>query len=507
MIAKLRVVGRWAVALAITALLGACSNGASGGGGGISGTGVKIVAIGKVTGFGSVIVDGIEFTPSAQAGLPENRIRFAFDNFSTSREDSLRLGMIVTVRGSLDVATGTGEYEEIEFRPELRGPLDDGSVDTAAGTFRVLGRSVLVETATIFENVQDLDELQALQVQRPELEVSANLDETGLLHATRIARVSPQASTNVVELKGAISSVSSGGFAIGNVTVSTDGARLVDLAASDLAPGLLVDVKGTLAGATIGNARIERVAPVAAAGADDRVRLKGVARSVVSGGSFSVAGPNGLVTVHVDSQTGYFRGSLAGDSSVVSVGTEVQIEGTLRNDGSLAATVVAAESEKNVRLEGNLLSRANDVNLAAGTIVLNGVTVRTVATTRFKDNRKTGQLAVLTLADLADGDHLQIDGFVDGAGAVIAAQVQRFDASQTIFIQGPVARITASDLTILGITVKATGETSCRKGTTTYPDFAAFALQVTPDASVVKAKGTFVPPTLLDPTTELEIQP
>src|SRR6185369_10844365 len=133
---------------------GGGNNTAAGDGGGISGTGVRTITTGKITGFGSIIVNGIEFTPSTEAGLPDNRIRFEFENISTSREDGLRMGMIVTVRGSVDEATGKGEYDAIDFNPELRGPLDNGSIDVAAGTFRLLGRSVEVETATIFDSIK-----------------------------------------------------------------------------------------------------------------------------------------------------------------------------------------------------------------------------------------------------------------------------------------------------------------------------------------------------------------
>lgn len=510
MITRLRLWTLGIAALTVVPLLAACAGGegtVAGGGGGISGTGVKTITTGKITGFGSVIVNGIEFTPSARAGLSDNRIRFEFDNISTSREDGLRLGMIVTVRGSVNDATGKGEYEAIEFEPDLRGPLDDGTVDAAGSTFRALGRSVRVGAATIFDGINDLTELQALQGQRPDLEVSGNLDETGLLHATRVALVSAGSSTGAVELKGAITSVTPAGFTIGTITVIAANARLDNLSLADLKQGLLVEVKGVLSGSTISGERIEAVAPVEAAAAGEEVRLKGVARSTVSGGTFSMAGPNGPVTVQVNDRTGFFRGNLPLDNGIITVGTEVEIEGTLVAGGALEARSVSVESERSVKLEGNLLVRATDLNPGAATITLNGVTVRTVAATRFEDNRKSAPQPVLTLADLADGDHLQIAGFTDTTGAVIASQLQRFDPSRTTFIQGPVGRVTGNEMTILGITVRATTGTRLSKGTTIFPDFASFALQITPDVTIVKARGTYTPPSLLGPAEELEIQP
>ena len=56
-------IARFLAACALAATLAACGGGSSenvaGGGGGIVGTGKQVVASGEVTGFGSVIVNGI----------------------------------------------------------------------------------------------------------------------------------------------------------------------------------------------------------------------------------------------------------------------------------------------------------------------------------------------------------------------------------------------------------------------------------------------------------------
>jgi hypothetical protein len=132
---------RLLVAFALTASLAACNGGGgsnvAGGGGGIVGTGKQVVASGEVTGFdsgGSVIVNGIEFSRSSDPDVSPAPILLAFENISTSREDSLRTGMLVTVSGSYDTGSSKGSYSRIVYSPELRGPLAPGSVNTAAGT-------------------------------------------------------------------------------------------------------------------------------------------------------------------------------------------------------------------------------------------------------------------------------------------------------------------------------------------------------------------------------------
>src|SRR6185369_11374784 len=128
---------------------------------------------------------------SRKAGLANDRINLRFENITSASEDTLRIGMTVNIRGTIDTATGRGEYESIEFQPELRGPLDVAGIDTNAGTLTVLGRKVRVTAQTSFDGIRDLAEINGeLQAgNQPELEISGNLDNSsGILNATRIAR-------------------------------------------------------------------------------------------------------------------------------------------------------------------------------------------------------------------------------------------------------------------------------------------------------------------------------
>src|SRR6185369_12394102 len=142
--------GAFAAVLSLTVILmTACSvggDGATTGGGGNGGTFANS-SIGEIVGFGSVIVNGIEFT--RKAGLADDRVKLGFANISGAGESRLNVGMVVKIRGSFDSATGKGEYETIEFQPELRGRLD--SVNEAAGTVTIMGRTVQVETGSQFD--------------------------------------------------------------------------------------------------------------------------------------------------------------------------------------------------------------------------------------------------------------------------------------------------------------------------------------------------------------------
>src|SRR6185369_11354808 len=248
----------------LLACLAACGKGegetVANGGGGIIGTGKEVVVRGEVTGFsGGVIVNGIEFTRSSDLGASDTPIELAFENASTGREDALRTGMVVTVIGTYDPASGKGSYTRIVFSPELRGPLDSGSVDAAAGTFKVLGRTIQAGASTIFDGIADMNELAGRQNQNLVLEVSGYLDAQGRIQASRIALKSAGFANGPIQLKGAITAISGSSFSIGGISVTISNATFINMSAADLGlPGLVVEVRGTVAGSIVDNARIER---------------------------------------------------------------------------------------------------------------------------------------------------------------------------------------------------------------------------------------------------------
>ena len=469
--------------------LASCSGGGStvaGGGGGIVGTGKQVVVSGEVTDFGSVIVNGIEFSRSTAPGVSATPVELAFDNVFSAVETVLRPGMMVTLSGTYDSVTNKGSYSRIIFSPELRGTLNSGSVNTGTGSFTVLGRTVQVGASTIFDGVSDINELQARQAQALELEVSGYLDAGGTIQASRVSLKSSGFAGGKVQLKGRINTVTADSFLLGTNSVSTSGATFVGMTAADLTiAGLVVEVRGTLSGSTVGSARIERKNATSGVPNGDSISIKGVAAGAPAAGSFVLSGPDGPLLVTI-SGTSFLRGSASTDSEIVVPGARLEVEGTVQADGSVAALKISVETEKTVRLEGDLTS----VNAVNGSLILNGVAVTTFAGTSYRDSRNP-PVSPLSFSGLAVGDHLQVYGFQDGTGRVIASQVERFDSSSDNLLQGPVSavNVNASQLTILGVTATAQPGAVLSRGTTTYAGFAVFASQVSPGTTVVKAKG------------------
>lgn len=486
--------------VALTACVGA------GGGASTNGATAEVTS-GTIIGFGSVIVNGVEFT--RKNGLADDRIKLGFENNTSAGEANLRIGMIVKVTGHFNTTSGTGEYESIEFQPDVRGPLDTNGVDTTTSTITVLGRKVKVEANTNFDGIRDITEINGeLQLgKHPELEISGNLDNAGVLHATRIARKAMNFDTlasKFVQIKGAISSASSSSFTMDSYTVNFDSAALgSNTVRADIAAGTLVEVYGALNGKVISASRIEKKSAVEAV-VNDRVYVKGTATGGIANNTFTLNGPNGAITVNTAAAI-FQKGNSVATPAIVTMGVSLEVEGKLQADGSIAATKVKAAVEKTVKLEGNAGAGAFNVP----TLTLNGVPIIISSTTRLLDKNTV----VLDLAKIVAGDHLQIVGLLDiGTGKVIASQVERTSESNVTFIQGPVTASSRPTLTLIGLitvdtsNVLPTDFTDNRTGTrTVFASPADFFNAVTIDGlTVVKAKGAVIGTTMNAEKVEME---
>ena len=135
------------MALAISGLSG-CGGGGSdtaglpgtGGTGNLAylpGTGGTGIYQGSITGFGSVIVNGVTYENSA-AEMKLNGVVVS--------QEALRLGMVATVRGQHDVATATGTASSVDVWAIAQGTVSEVDGDT----FKVAGMTIKTTDATWF---------------------------------------------------------------------------------------------------------------------------------------------------------------------------------------------------------------------------------------------------------------------------------------------------------------------------------------------------------------------
>jgi hypothetical protein len=482
------------LALLLPVVLTSCGGGAgTTAGGGSGGTGV-----GPVSGFGSVIVNGVKYsTDNANivVGGAENR-----------SESELRVGMRVRVDGGFSTTDNTGTAERIEAIREVRGPMNDNGVDNVANRLLVAGQTVLVNPATLFDNVIDLLELQAIQTgpphRNPEVEVHGAADDNGFLHATYVRKGADDfpVATDNVEVRGKISGLAPiTRFFINSLQVNYGGSVRVNVPLTGLANGMYVEVKGTLTAAggsgTLNAARIE-VLDNTVGSNNDAVRVEGYVVSGTSINSFVLLGPGGKVSVNGVGAT------LIPSTGSIGPGQEVQVEGVMTGT-VLRASVVRIQPLESVRIEATV-SDSPPPNLAAGTfVVLLNRTVQVNGLTRFKDD--AGGDRNFSLSKLNPNDNVEVVGSWDGI-RVTATLVERIQPSDPgkVLLQGPVDTVPPIvpevSFGILGVLVTSnvafanTEFKDASGNTVSMPAFFATVLPALQPDQVVKVKrGVFIP--------------
>jgi len=480
-----------------------------GNGGNTGGTGV-----GPVTGFGSVIVNGIKYE---DAGIDDTSF---FDGHGRNKS-GLMAGMMVkiTATGVTDVS-GTGTATKIEVLRHVDGPLEDNGVDLATNRFRVMGQSVVADTTTVFDNVVagtliDLAAIDNLAKGggRPELEVHGVGDNTGTIHATFVHLWDNDiVAGRDVQVRGIVSNDNVVGktFTLGTSAVS------YAVRPAGLGNGVFVEAKGTFRTTdnTVSATTVTVEDPAAGQGAGDLVKAEGYVRRIVTAGAqFELAGADGLQLIHWSTGSVAFKDGTAAN---LLVGARVVVEGKRNLDKTVAAKEISFRNPSNIRMDTTVTVPASPPN----SLMLFGKTVFVNSLTQYKDSRD--DLPTFSLANILTGDTLRVSAFLangTGSDRIVASRVERiaaFPTSDRHILQGKVEAKSGDALvTILGITCQTfPGTTEFLQadgtpfpGATSNVRQANFFAAVIEGQTVVKARGTAGSPSLLMTANEVKIEP
>lgn len=211
---------------------------ACGGGGGSSagvGTGgTGSFAVGTISGFGSIIVNGVRYDDSSAD---------VFDDDDDSSNSLLAIGQVVEIRGSVNSDGVTGTASSIAYYSALKGPVT--AVNAGAGTVTVFGQVVNVTATTLFGNISGLSALAVGNV----IEVYGLPDASGAITATRIER---EATTiNGFEgdyrirgvVSGTVATAPGVRFTVGTVTVQVTDTSNTNVVRGTIADGVFVKVR------------------------------------------------------------------------------------------------------------------------------------------------------------------------------------------------------------------------------------------------------------------------
>lgn len=307
------------VMLAISTLSG-CGGGdtfgSGSGGGGVAGApgtgGTGIYALGSISGFGSVILNGIKFDDIGAT--------VRLDGVTTGSAD-LRLGMVASVQGQRGATLTSGVASQIEVWSIAQGLV----TQVQAGSFNVAGMVLKINSSTVFDGVSSA---------------------AGLLTGLRVAVWGLQAGADArswtvtrVAVVSAVPAVSTGLVVMTNLQPTLNGLVLTGGLASGLVQGQLVRALGTLYSGS-GSLHI------------DRVDLAGLPGGVARQGELEI---EGFVTAVLPTKR-FMLGNLEVDASSaefsspaipMTVGLRVEVKGSWQG-AIIKATTVENESQHTV---------------------------------------------------------------------------------------------------------------------------------------------------------------
>ena len=371
----------------------ACGGGSDLAGVGSGGTGS--FSVGTITGFGSVFVNGQRYDDVNASVSDEDGPR--------NRAD-LRLGMVVTVQGSVSTS-GSATASSIVFDSELLGPVDVGSVNPASRTFAILGQTVVVAAGTVFDAQLPLG-LSSIRAGQT-LEVHGFVNP--IANTLQAGFIAPSDSTGKYKIGGTVSSLQNGArtFRIGSATVSyagLDGAGLPQ----GLANGVFVRVRLATGAPTTAGARQATGLRFSNPSVADQpsAEIEGLITSFTSPAQFSVG------TIPVDARNASFPDGTAG----LAQGARVEVKGAVAA-GTLLARQVKLEdpkAERQIELKGSVSAADN----AAKTFVVRGVTVSYAGAVQYQKGSQ---------ADLRDGAKVQVKGKVAPNSSIVNASEIEFD--------------------------------------------------------------------------------
>lgn len=348
----------------------------------------------------------------------------------------LKPGMVVTIKGGFDNNGTSGIAQEIEYRNNLEGKIDDKGVDFIT----VMGQKIIADDRgkAVFDTLVIGDKVG----------VSGLPDDRGQLRATHIAKNDNLAE---FEAKGVISGLNGGAFTL-KLDKNAASGLAVTLGSGVAFPagaveGSFVEVRTLSAGGVVTATKVELEDELKAA-ENEKIEFEGF----VAGGTADDFIVNGQ-RVQTTAAT-IFDGGIKADFGV---NMKVEAEGNSVG-GILVATRVSFKD--NVRIDAIIgVGTINAATSSAGDITLLGKKVIISGTALLKGLSGT----TLDLKTVSAGQEIQIRGFMASNGAdIIATRIDLRDtapdpAKFRPFLRGPVSAVSGGTLTIAGVAVDTTG--------------------------------------------------
>lgn len=304
----------------LLAALNACDTGSPTAGIDRGGVRTPVSAHGAITGFGSIVVNGVHYS------LDTATVRI---DGSLAAEADLALGQVVTINGTREAGVARAAAETVTVTSNVQAPVT--AIDAAAHSFSVLGQTVRASADTVFELGGRAPAVSSLIVGGP-VRVSGFVAADGSIEA---ARVEERAAHVELRVSGKVErlSRSAARFDINALTVSYSSAAVIEgFSTGEPSEGdeVVVTSRAVAANGTLLADTLERVRGDVGLRAGDEFEVEGLITRFVSPEDFSVAG----VAVTTTAATRYEHGSPSSLALDLKVHVSGRVNGALQREAS-----------------------------------------------------------------------------------------------------------------------------------------------------------------------------
>ena len=395
----------------------------------------NVTTTGVITGFGSVIVNGVKYETNGSA--------ISTDDSPAATESDLAVGMVVNIVGTLDDDGQTGRANVIRYNAEVEGVVN--RIDLANQQLRVLGQWISYDDLTESDDVS-LTDLRVGDV----VEVSGYRVANGSFYATRIEL---EEMDKDLKVRGIVSELNAAAqtFMLGELTVNYAGAELDDFGSTALANDLMVKVEGEGGSYdVISNILLAREIELQGDAVDandgDVLKLEGAISHYLTDESFELAER----TIFLDDDTDFRFGSAQDLADGVRIKIKAEYE-----DGRWEAEDIVFIRDAITKLSGEVSS----VDLTASTLTVSGETFLVTAQTQFEDESDS-KVRVFDLSALTINDFVKVLGFTNDDAVLVALKVERDnDDKNEIELKGKPSEVGSDFLLIFGNTITVDADT------------------------------------------------
>ena len=365
-------------------LLALAMGGLTGCGGGEVGTlfagppgtgGTGLFAQGTISGFGSVIVNGIRFDDAAATVLVDG---------VSANSQALRLGMVAEVQGLRGADVTLGVASAIEVWSIAQGLVSQ----VQGGQFMVAGIWVQTDAATVFDGLGNA---------------------AGLTNGLRVAvwglQSGPDASRWTATRVAVVTTTTLVSSGIVTVAGTLNGLALSGARAASLSTGQLVRVQGTLSASGTGLQvdSFKLLGLQSGSMPQGDVEIEGLVTALLAGNRFM------LGNVEVDASSV----SLAASYKALAVGQRIEVEGTWQGKVLKAASLEVESEQKlddaeiEARIEqftslANFVVRGQRCNASAAKITKGKVSDLKVGVKVKLKGTKAGDVLMVTELEISD---------------------------------------------------------------------------------------------------------